>query len=84
MLKKSTLRKNRINLYGIIWVQFPPALQSEFEGDQEYIKKLSNIQLFLAVHQGQDVDIWHRTYFKWILLWSYCHEDHIMSNTRNR
>ena len=35
----STLWENIINLYGIIWGQCSPALQSELEGDQEYITK---------------------------------------------
>ena len=35
--KKSTLRQNK--LYGLIWGQFSPALQSELEVDPEYITK---------------------------------------------
>ena len=37
--KSSTLQKNIINLYGINWGQCYPELQSELEGDPEYITK---------------------------------------------
>ena len=30
----STLQKNTIEIYGLIWVQFSPALQSDLEEDQ--------------------------------------------------
>ena len=37
--KRSTLRRNIINLYGLIWGQCYPALQSKLEGNPEYITK---------------------------------------------
>ena len=45
VLKRSTLRQNIIKIYGIIWGKFSPALQSEFEGDPEYIIKSSTYTL---------------------------------------
>ena len=35
----STLRKDIINIYGLIWGQCTPELHSELEGDPEYITK---------------------------------------------
>ena len=35
----STLRKEIINIYGLIWGQCTPELHSELEGDPEYITK---------------------------------------------
>ena len=37
--KRSTLRQNIIKIYGLIWGQCSPALQSELEVDPEYITK---------------------------------------------
>ena len=44
-LKISTLRRNIINIYGLIWVQCSPALQSKLKGDPEYIIKSSTYNL---------------------------------------
>ena len=38
----------------------------------------------LAFHQGQDLYIWNRPHFKWILLCSYEHEVHILPKKSNR
>ena len=39
MLKNLNTRKHITNIYGLIWVQYYPVLQSELEGDTEYIKQ---------------------------------------------
>ena len=37
--KISTLQKNKIKLYRLIWEQFSPELQIKLEGDPQYITK---------------------------------------------
>ena len=61
-----------------------PSTPELIGGRPRIYQTLSNIQFPLAVFQGQYVYIWHLPYFKWILFFSYGHEDHILPNKSKR
>ena len=61
-----------------------PITPERIGGRHRIYQTVVNIQLPLDFHQGQDVYIWHRLYFKWLLLCSYGHEDHILPKAGKR
>ena len=61
-----------------------PSTPERIVGRPIIYQTVANIKFPLAVHQGQKIYIWHRSYFKCLLFYSYGNEDHILPKTGKR
>ena len=63
---------------------FIPSTLERILGIPRIYQTVANVKLHFSVHQVQDMYILHLPYFKFLLLFSYGHEYHILPNTRKR